>query len=78
MAQTLLSLIFKPEPSYYVPIKAATNEEFPSKDRWYTNKRGFKVTQHLHGMQDHKENLFSVKALRNPPLFSSPDSCHCY
>jgi len=60
MAQTLLCLIFKPEPSYYVPTKAAANEEFPSKDRCYTNRRGFKITRHLHCMQDHKENLFSA------------------
>lgn len=44
MAQTLPSLIFKPEPSHCVPTKAPANEGFPSKDRWDTSRRGFKVT----------------------------------
>lgn len=57
MAQTLPSLVFKPEPSRYVPTKAAANEEFPSKDRWDTSGRGFKATQHIHCMQARRDNL---------------------
>lgn len=69
MAQTLPSLVFKPEPSRYVPTKAAANEEFPSKDRWDTS--GSHTAHPLHASSQRQPDLSVIRLWRpsETPLF---------